>query len=344
MSSARARSSIRAHAREKEEGGRRGPVRPLAPPCRRDVQSAWRRIWRHLGPSVLVPSPALAEGALLKVETLQPTGSFKIRGALAALTRLPAGARVACASAGNHGLGVAYAARLLGLEATVVCPEGASPAKVQALRRLGVRLRLEGETYDEAERAALALAAEEGLRYVSPYNDPDVIAGQGTIGLELLRELRAPFTVICPLGGGGLAAGVALACSALPGARVVGVEGEGAPAMRAALDAGHLVHVPVRPSLADGLGGNLEPGSVTFPLCRDHLADVVVVAEEEIEEAMRFLSYEHGLVVEGAGAAAVAALIAGRVDVQGRPVCLVTGRNIEPRLWADVLGRGRRRA
>jgi len=315
----------------------------VAPPLRADVQAAWRRIWRYLGPSPLLPSPALAEGALLKLETLQPTGSFKVRGALSALTLLPRGTRVVCASAGNHGLGVAYAARLLGLEATVVCPQGASAAKVEALRRLRVRLVLHGATYDEAERHALTLAAAEGLRYVSPYNDTQVIAGQGTIAVELMRELRAPFTVICPIGGGGLAAGVALALSSLPGVRVVGVECEASAAMRAALDAGRIVPVPVRPTLADGLGGNLEPGSVTFELCRDHLAGVVVVCEQEIEAAIGFLAREHGLVVEGAGAAAVAAVLAGRASLRGRAVCLVTGRNIEPQTLTRVLGRERTR-
>ncbi len=311
--------------------------RSVHAPSRADVHEAWRRIVRYLGPSPLVPSPALAESALLKLETLQPTGSFKVRGALSALSLLPPGSPVVCASAGNHGLGVAHAASLLRLQACVVCPRHASPAKVEALRRLQARLVLRGETYDEAEAYALAMAAREGARYVSPYNDTHVIAGQGTLGLELVRQVRPPFTVLCPIGGGGLAAGVALAVSAVPGVRVVGVEGEASPAMRASLDAGRIVSVPVRPTLADGLGGNLEPGSVTFALCRRYLADVVVVAEEEIEEAVRFLVRAHGLVAEGAGAAAVAALLSGRVRPQERTVALVTGRNIDPQTLARLL-------
>lgn len=314
------------------------PPRHVAAPTRADVRNAWRRIWRRLGPSPLVPSPRIGNGAFLKLETLQPTGSFKVRGALAALSLLQPNARVVCASAGNHGLGVAYAASLLGLEATIVCPRNASPAKVEALRRYPARVVLHGADYDAAERHALELAAKEGLRYVSPYNDTHVIAGQGTIGLELLRELRAPFTVVGPLGGGGLVSGLALVASSVPGVRVIGVECETSAAMRASLDAGRIVRVPVRPSLADGLGGNLEPGSVTFELCRRHLAGVVVVDEEEVAAAIRFLAREHGLIVEGAGAAAVAALLAGRVEPHGQAVALVTGRNIERGTLARVLG------
>ncbi|MER3409939.1 MAG: threonine dehydratase [Thermoleophilia bacterium] len=311
--------------------------RSVAAPSRADVHEAWRRIFRHLGPSPLVPSPQLGLGTLLKVETLQPTGSFKVRGALSALTLLPPDTEVVCASAGNHGLGVAHAASLLGLRARVVCPLRASPAKIEALRRLRASLVLHGETYDEAEEHALELARREGSRYVSPYNDTQVIAGQGTLGLELLRQVRPPFTVVCPIGGGGLAAGVALAVSAVPGVRVVGVECEASAAMRASLDAGRIVSVPVRATLADGLGGNLEPGTVTFALCQRYLADVAVVAEEEIEEAVRFLVRAHGLVVEGAGAVAVAALLAGRVQSEGKAVALVTGRNIDLRALARLL-------
>ena len=294
---------------------------------------AERRIRPYLAPTPLIESPALGPGALLKLETLQPTGSFKVRGALAALTRIGPGERVVTASAGNHALGVAWAAATLGVEATVVVAETASPAKLAALERLPVELVRHGAAYEEAERHALALVAE-GRRYVSAYNDPDVIAGGGTLGLELPA---GPLTIVCPVGGGGLCAGVALWASTVPGARVLGVEAAVSQAVSAALTAGRVVPIQVGPTLADGLAGNLELGSVTVELIRAHVAEIVAVTEAELEEAIRFLAREHGLVAEGAGAAAAAALLAGRVEGGGRAVALVTGRNIEPKTLARVL-------
>jgi threonine dehydratase len=314
--------------------GRDVSARPVDAPARGEIRDAWIRIRGRLGPSPLVPSSL----GLLKVETLQPTGSFKLRGALAALTRLEPGARVVTASAGNHGLGVAHAAALLGLDAAIVVPATASSAKLAALERYPARLVRVGDDYDAAERHALDLAASEERRYVSPYNDPDVIAGQGSIAIEVLRDLEGPLTIVCPLGGGGLASGVGLWASAHERVRVVAVEGAGAPAMSAALAAGRIVPVPLHPTLADGLGGNLEGGSVTFELVRSHVHEVTVVHEDELAAAMRFLAREHGLVVEAAGAAAVAALLAGRVHSHhGRVVAVVTGRNVEPATHARVV-------
>jgi threonine dehydratase len=267
-----------------------------------------------------------AGGFALKLETFQPTGSFKVRGALAALTALPAGTRVVTASAGNHGLAVAWAARRLGLDATVVVAETASPAKVEAIRRFPVRLIVQGADYDEAERYALSLDGH----YVSPYNDREVIAGAGTLALELDRA----DTIVVPVGGGGLAAGVGLVTDA----RVVGVVAEASPAMLAAVDAGHIVAVTVRDTLADGLAGNIEPGSVTVDLCARHLSDIVAVSEAEIAEAMRELAGQHGLVAEGSGAAAVAALLAGKIEPQGRTVAILSGRNVALETLARALG------
>jgi threonine dehydratase len=305
-------------------------------PTADDVGAARERIRLLLAATPLVDSPSL--GALLKLESLQPTGSFKVRGAAAALTALTPGTRVVAASAGNHGLGIAWAAERLGVEATVVVAETASPAKIEALRRFPVELVLHGGGYDEAEAHALALAGE-GARYVSPYNDRDVIAGQGTLGLELVEALGGDMTVAVPVSGGGLAAGVGLA--AVPaGARLVGVVAEASPAMRAALAAGHAVPVPVRETLADGLAGNIEPGSVTVALCSRLLDDLVAVGEDEIAEGMRFLVREHGLVAEGSGAAAAAAILAGKVERGTRTVAVVSGRNVAAATLARVLGGG----
>jgi threonine dehydratase len=290
-------------------------VRTVEAPTRADVDAAAERIRPHLRATPLI--------AGLKLESLQPTGSFKVRGALNALLR--SREPVVTASAGNHGLGVAWAAQRLGVQATVVVAETASPAKLEALRRFPVELIVHGTDYDEAEAYALALPG----RYVSPYNDTDVIAGAGTVGLEL----AAAETIVVPIGGGGLAGGIGLATDA----RIVGVVPEAFPAMRAALDAGRIVEIEGTATVADGLHGNIEPGSVTFELVRDRLEDVVTVSEDELEDAMRFLVLEHGVAVEGAGAAAVAALRAGKVERRGATVAILTGRNVTAETLARVL-------
>jgi threonine dehydratase len=224
----------------------------------------------------------------------------------------------------------------------VVVPETASPAKVAALERFDVRLVRRGAGYDEAEAHALELAAS-GAVYVSPYNDTRVIAGQATIGRELEAQLDpGPVTVVCPLGGGGLASGLGLWASSHPQARVVAVEARRSQAFRAALDAGRIVPIEPGPTLADGLGGNLEPGSVTFELVRRWVDDVTVAEEDEILDAVRFVAAECGLVIEGAAAAGVAAVRAGRVvgsaDGGGPFVVVVTGRNIAAAALAELLG------
>jgi threonine dehydratase len=296
-------------------------VRIVEAPTLRDVESAERRIRTLLPPTPVAES----DGFALKLETLQPTGSFKVRGALAALTALPPETPVVTASAGNAGLALAWAAHRLGMQATVVVAETASPVKVDAIRRFPATLVVYGKDYDAAERHGLSLPGH----YASPYNDPDVIAGAGTIGLELADA----DTIVVPIGGGGLAAGIGLATRA----RMIGVVPEAFPAMRAALDAGRIVEIDGSPTIADGLHGNIEPGSVTFELVRDRLEDVVAVSEAELEDAMRFLAREHGLVVEGAGAAAVAALLAGKAKPRGATVAVLSGRNVTAATLARVL-------
>jgi threonine dehydratase len=294
-------------------------MRTVRRPTLDDVHAAAGRIRPFLRPTPLVPS----DGFSLKLETFQPTGSFKVRGALAALTRVEE--PVVCASAGNHGLAIAWAAQQRGSDATIVVAETASPAKIEAIRRFPATLVLHGADYDEAERHALSL----GGRYVSPYNDTDVIAGAGTIALEL----EDAETIVVPIGGGGLAAGIGIATDA----RVVGVVPEASPAMHAAVAAGGVVEVEVGDTIADGLSGNIEPGSVTVELCAEHVDEIVTVSEAELAEAMRFLARRHGLVAEGSGAAAVAAVRAGRVRAEGRTVALVTGRNVTLETLARAL-------
>jgi threonine dehydratase len=293
---------------------------------------------RTLAPTPLVAASDLGRQAWLKVETLQPTGSFKIRGALAAMAAAPDGP-VVTASAGNHGLALARAAGLLGREATVVVAADASRAKVTRLRRMPVSLVERGAGYIEAEEAALELASR-GATFVSPYNDPDVIAGQRTLGLELDTQLEGPMTVVVPVGGGGLLAGVALWAAERGDVRVIGVEAEASTAFSASVAAGRVVEVPIGETIADGLAGGLEPGSVTVDIVRDSgVVDMVTVDEGELLAAVAALHREHGLVVEGAGAAAVAAVRSGKVPAPDSPVvALVTGRNVTDDVLRRALG------
>jgi threonine dehydratase len=284
----------------------------------------------------LEPTPVLeGDGYVLKLETFQPTGSFKVRGALAALAA-HAGP-VVTSSAGNHGLGVAWAAQRLGVPATVVVPETAAKAKLAKLERFAIELVRAGTSYEEAEAAALALVAGDGRRFVSPYNDADVIAGQATVGAELRAQVPDLARVVVPVGGGGLLSGIALALAG-SGVTVVGVEVERSAPMRAAVEAGHTVPVPVGPTLADGLAGNLEPGSVTVEVVREHVAELRTVTEDEVGAAMRHLAREHGLVVEGSAAVGLAALRSGVLGhSSGATAVVLTGRNIDLGLLAEVL-------
>jgi threonine dehydratase len=319
-------------------------------PTGADLDAALAVVQAHLPPSPLVPSLALGDDVWLKLETLQPSGAFKVRGALAALRALAADgiSRVVTASAGNHALGVAWAAERLGVAATVVVAKTASPAKRAALARLPVELVVAGDSYDEAEAHALALAAERSAVYLSPYNDPSVIAGQATIGPELIAQLRergtdaeTPLTVVGGAGGGGFLSGLGLwAARQRPGrsVRVVGVEAEQSRAMSAGVAAGQVISVPIGETIADGLAGNLEPGTITVELVRRHVDTLVAVSEAELAGAMRWLASEHGLVVEGAGAASVAALLAGKVSgTAGATIAVLTGRNISLQTYAAVL-------
>jgi threonine dehydratase len=309
--------------------------REVAAPSAEQLRRAREVVSSTLAPTPLVESPLLGESALLKLETAQPTGSFKVRGALTALSEVPADVEVVTASSGNHALATAWAARRLGRRATIVVARTASPAKLERLGELTDRLVTVGDSYDDAEQHALELAAA-GARYVSPYNDPLVIAGQSTIGAEL-EALDGPLTVAVPVGGGGLVSGVGLWARSRGNVKVVGVEVEASRGLSAAMAAGEVVPVSLAPSVADAIVGNLEPGSVTVEIALAAVDEMIAVEEAEVEEAMRFLASLHGLVVEAGGAVAVAAALAGRIEADGRLVALVTGRNVDLRTLGRVL-------
>ncbi len=270
--------------------------------------------------------------AFFKLETLQPTGAFKVRGALSALSAAQArGQSVVTASAGNHGLGTAFAAQAVGAEATIFVPENAAAPKVAALRESGVDLRLVGQRYDDAEQAALSFAEQTGATFISAYSHPDVIAGQATIMTEVLDQMSGLFQIVVPVGGGGLASGIALAAPS--SVRVLGVQSARSKAVSTAMEAGQIVEVPVGETIADGLAGNLGPDTITPGILRDRGTPVVSVEEDAIRTAVRYLALKHGLVVEGSGAVGIAAAHRGLVSSDIAAVFVLTGRNIA----ADVL-------
>ena len=307
-----------------------------------DIGAARERIAGAVRRTPLVQSDWLGERAggpvHLKLETLQVTHSFKARGALNAAAAVahaaPAQASpatIVTASAGNHGRAIAWACERLGLRAIVFTPADAPRAKTDAIRRHGAVLHDMARDYDEAETLAQAFAREHGAAFISPYDHPDVIAGAGTIGLELLEDLPDVGIVVVPIGGGGLISGIAVAVKSLrPAARVVGVEVEASTPYSTARAAGRIVRIDIGETIADGLGGNVDPETGTWPFIRDLVDTIVVVGERDVREMVRALLDEEHLVVEGAGAAAPAAVRAGLISFGGdRGVVLLTGANID---------------
>ncbi len=310
-----------------------------------DILAARRVIRGVADATPFVPSPYMSgvcgQDFLLKLENMQPIGAFKLRGAYNAVMGLPAGsAGVTCCSTGNHGRGVAYAARRRGLRA-VICMSSLVPqAKIDGIRALGAEIRICGTCQDDALAESQRLVAAEGLAEISPFDDPLVIAGQGTIGLEMLEARPDLHTLLVPLSGGGLAAGVAVAAKAInPAIRVIGITMERGAAMHASLVAGHPVEVDEVPSLADSLGGGIGlQNRLSFPLCRDLLDDIVLVSEEEIRDAMQVLFYEDRIVAEGACVVGLAATLAGKLPAPAGPVgTIITGRNLDMAMFHKIM-------
>lgn len=311
----------------------------------RDVFAARARLTGITRETPLEPSPWLSEvtGAPvhLKLECWQRTNSFKLRGAynaVASLGPLAAARGIVAASAGNHGQGVALAATELGAASTVFVPTTAPETKKQRIRRYGATLREAEGGYDGAEGAARAFAEETGACFVHPYLDPTVVAGQGTIGLEVLERQPALTDILVPIGGGGLIAGIGLVVKQLTDgcARVHGVQSEHTNAMRAALETGRLDPPPARPTLADGLAGGVDAEAVER--VRIVADGVVVVPELGVGDAIAQLFRHHGIVVEGSAAVGIAALLHGLVRPTGPTVVVLTGANIDAARLAPLLG------
>ncbi len=297
----------------------------------------------------LVSSATLTElvdtPVTLKLENLQVTGSFKVRGASNKILSLSEKERergvVACSS-GNHGLAVSYVAGSLGIPATVVVPEWVDVSKLEAIRRNGANAVLYGNTYDAAEEHAFELEQDTGLAFVHPFDDPHVIAGQGTIGLELLDQLPSMDSVAVPLSGGGLIGGIAYALkTADPSIRVIGVSAENARVMYESLKLGEPTPFPEDETVASALSGGIGlDNEHSFGLVRDYVDEHVIVIEDEIKQAMAFAAKEHKLVVEGGGAVGIAAVLAGKVGSHGRSLgVVVSGGNIDMRSFGEIVSR-----
>ncbi len=294
----------------------------------------------------VIYAPKLVPGAeiYLKTENLQVTGSFKVRGAYYKMSKLTAEEKsrgvIAC-SAGNHAQGVALAAQKNGIKSVICLPDGAPISKVEATKSYGAEVCLVEGVYDDAYRRALELRDEKGYTFIHPFNDPDVIAGQGTIALELIEQLDKIDAVLVPIGGGGLISGVAFTLKTLkPEIKVYGVQATGAPSMLTSVKDGKITRLPAVSTIADGIAVK-EPGDLTYEICSKYVDEILTVSDDEISAAILALMEQHKLVTEGAGAVAVAAAMFGKVDLAGKKtVCLLSGGNIDVTILSRVIQRG----
>ncbi|MEJ2679344.1 MAG: threonine/serine dehydratase [Gemmatimonadota bacterium] len=310
-----------------------------------DILEARERIRPVVRSTPLQRSPWLSDLAggpvYLKLECWQRTGSFKLRGAYNAVAQLgsePAARGLVTASAGNHGQGVALAARETGIPADVFVPEGAPESKKARIRQYGAQLHAVPGIYDQAAAAAREFAAAKGAFHLHPFADPRVVAGQGTVGVEIVEALPRVRTVLVPVGGGGLIGGAGLALKTLTGgaARVMGVQSDATPAMHAAFQAGRVVPAPMADTLADGLSGETE--AVSYERARLVTDAMVLVPESSIVPAIRDLYVHDGVVAEGSAAVVVAAIREGIVTVDGPTVLIISGGNIDAAILASILG------
>ena len=294
----------------------------------------------------VIYAPKLKKGAqlYLKTENLQTTGSFKVRGAYYKMTCLSEEEKkkgvVAC-SAGNHAQGVALAAAKNGIKSIICLPDGAPISKVEATKSYGAEVCLVEGVYDDAYNKALQLRDEEGYTFIHPFNDEDVIAGQGTIALELAEQLPDMDAVIVPIGGGGLISGIAYTIKMInPKVKVYGVQAAGAPSMYNSVKDGKIEELASVSTIADGIAVK-KPGDLTYEICQKYVDEIVTVTDDEISAAILALMEQHKLVTEGAGAVAVAAAMFGKVDVENKKtVCVLSGGNIDVTILSRVIKRG----
>jgi len=310
------------------------------------VLDAYQRIRRDIKRTSLEYSPSLSRmfGAeiFFKWENEQVTGSFKIRGALNKLRSLSPRERqkgIVSASTGNHGLALCYASEIEGVGLTLILPKTATEEKIKKLEKYGVALIFYGASCEKAEIHARQMAKERGQVYISPYNDMDIIYGQGTAGIEIIEDLSDVEALLVPVGGGGLISGIAGYGKAVnPSLKIFGVEPENSQFMIASLEAGKIVDIEEKETLADGVRGGIEPGSITFPLCQKYVDKIFAVEESLIADSMSLLYKEHKKIVEGAGALSLAGLIKEKEVFEGRRVVLIiSGGNISPALFQKIV-------
>lgn len=307
----------------------------------KDARRAMQGIVRN---TPLDPAPHVGRNIYIKAENLQLTGSFKLRGAynkIRSLTPEEAARGVIACSAGNHAQGIAYSASMLGIRSTICMPAGAPLSKVESTKGYGAEVVLVPGVYDDAAREARRLAQEQGYTFAHPFDDPLVIAGQGTIGLEILEQLPQVEQVIVPIGGGGLISGIAVAIKTLkPSCRIIGVQAAKAASMYLSQIEGAPVELTSVATIADGIAVK-KPGELTFALCQRYVDEIITVSEGEIACAILRLIEGQKTVAEGAGAAAVAAALFGKVDTMGRPtVCVVSGGNVDVTTLSRIVTRG----
>jgi len=312
-----------------------------------DIRAAQARIAPYIQPLRITRSESLSQRfereILLAHEYLQTTGAFKLRGATNAVLQLPAGVRgVTAVSTGNHGRGLAYAARRAGVPCIICMSELVPRNKLEAIRALGAETRIVGKSQDEAEVEARRLVSEEGYTMISPFDQAHIIAGQGTLGLEMLAQVPNVDTVLVQLSGGGLISGIALAIKAQrPEVRIVGVSMERGAAMAASQAAGAPVEVEELPTLADALGGGIGlDNQYTFAMVRDFVDDIVLVSEDEIAAGIRHAYFSEQAIVEGSGAVGIAALLAARVQPGNLTIVLMSGKNIDMELHRKIINQG----
>lgn len=312
----------------------------------RDIKDARETIRNRVKRTSLVHSQFLSnfcDGEVyLKLENSQSTSSFKIRGALNKMLHLSAEEMergIVTASAGNHAQAVAIGAEKLNLSAKIVIPRNTPKVKIDKIRKHNVELILHGDIYDEAEQKARELARKDGLTYISPYNDNLVIAGQGTIGLEILEDLHTVDTVIVPVGGGGLISGISIAIKSIePSVRIIGVQSEASPVMYESLKAGRIVDAEMRESIADGLFGGIEKDSITFEIVQKYVDRLLLVKEKTIRKAIFLLWNKEKQVAEGAGAVAISLILENKDPFAGKTiVAVISGGNIDKKLFRNIL-------
>ncbi|MCL2200832.1 MAG: threonine ammonia-lyase [Oscillospiraceae bacterium] len=294
----------------------------------------------------IIPAPDISPACelYLKAENLQLTGSFKLRGAyfkISMLTKEEKGKGVIACSAGNHAQGVALAAKEMGISATIFIPSVSPLAKIEATKRLGAEVRIIDGIYDDAYQAALEHQRESGQVFIHPFNDEDVIAGQGTLALELFESLPDVEAIVVPVGGGGLISGIAFAAKMLrPSVKIYGVQAAGAASMFASMEGGAPASLPSVHTFADGIAVKA-PGDITYGMCRDYVDQIVTVSDDEIATAILTLMEQTKLVLEGAGAVSVAAIQFDKLPILGKKVCaVVSGGNVDVNILSRIINRG----